>query len=93
MITTLKLAGLSALLSAGLVTGFSAPEEKLGAEHAKVFYDRVSEDAPSARLTLASVDPRALLPVEVNRAAKADRKAGDLSAPMRQASSQAVSIR
>ena len=73
VITTLKLAGLSAVLSAGLVTGFSGPEQKLGAEPAKVFYDRVSDGAASARVTLAFVDPRALVPVDVNSAAKGDR--------------------
>ena len=71
VITTLKLAGLSAVLSAGLVTGFSGPEQKLGAEPAKVFYDRVSDGAVSARVTMA--DPRALAPVDVNWAAKGDR--------------------
>ncbi len=55
----LKLAGLSAMLSAGVVTGFSGPDQKLGAEPTKVFYDRVPE-GPSARVTHASVDPRAL---------------------------------
>jgi hypothetical protein len=73
MITTLKLAGLSAVLSAGLVTGFTAPEQKLGTEPAKIFYDRVMDGAPSARMTLAAIDTRAFVPVEVNTLAKGDR--------------------
>ena len=73
MITILKLAGLSAALSAGLVTGFTGPEQKLGTEPAKLFYDRVEDGATSARITLASADPRALVPVDVNISAKGDR--------------------
>lgn len=73
MITILKLAGLSAVLSAGLVTGYTGPEQKLGTEPAKIFYDRVQDGATSARVTLASADPRAFGPVEVNISAKGDR--------------------
>ena len=73
VITTLKLAGLSAVLSAGIVTGYSGQEQKPGAQRAKVFYDRVSDDAAPARVALASAEARALAPVQVNSAAKGDR--------------------
>ena len=69
VITTLKLAGLSAVLSAGLVTGFPGAEQAPAPQPGKVFYDRVQDGAAPATF-LASVDPRALAPVDVNRADK-----------------------
>ena len=73
VITTLKLAGLSAVLSAGLVGGFSAPDGKLDtAAPAKLFYDRADGSAP-ASLTLASHDPRLQVATVVNRDAKGHR--------------------
>ena len=73
MITILKLAGLSAVLSAGLVTGFSGPEHGQPTGSAKVFYDRLSDGGAPSPVTLAAVDPRALVPADVNTAAKGDR--------------------
>ncbi|NNM71867.1 hypothetical protein [Enterovirga aerilata] len=72
MITTLKLAGISALLSAGLVTGFSGPEQRVPAPSGKIFHDRAGDSA-AASVALASIDPRALATVEVNRTGKTDR--------------------
>jgi hypothetical protein len=77
VITILKLAGLSAVLSAGLVTGFPGAEQAPAPQPGKVFYDRVQDGAVPTTV-LASIDPRALAAVDVNRSDKAHRiRTGD----------------
>jgi hypothetical protein len=73
VITTLKLAGLSAVLSAGLVSGITAPEQRLSSGSGKLFHDRVSDGLSTAPFTFASTDHRAIAPVQVNAAGKAHR--------------------
>ncbi len=72
VITTLKLAGISAILSAGIVSGFPGAER--GADHpaGKLFYDRAGDPSP-ATFSFAAADPRALRSVDVNKSAKGDR--------------------
>ena len=72
LITILKLAGLSAVLSAGLVTGFPGAEQAPAPQPGKVFYDRV-QDGAAPTTVLASVDPRALAVIDVNRSDKGHR--------------------
>lgn len=78
VITTLKLAGLSAILSAGLVSGFSGPDGKLDAAPAKLFYDRADGSSP-ATVTLAAHDPRLHAAPDVNRDAKGHRVRPDIA--------------
>lgn len=56
MITTLKLAGLSALLSAGLVSGFDPTMPEAGpAVAGKIYLDRVAPDGrPSPQPVIAT---------------------------------------
>jgi hypothetical protein len=70
VITTLKLAGLSAILSAGLVSGFAGTEPKVGSTQGKLFYDRVG-DTPTATAPISAASAR-LAYVDVNTAAKGD---------------------
>ena len=72
VITTLKLAGLSAMLSAGLVTGFSGQDQQLApAVSGKVFYERVTDAPLAASIALASARG-SLARVDVNVGAKSD---------------------
>jgi hypothetical protein len=81
MITTFKAAGVSALLSAGLLAGFGGNPSPVADGPGKIFYDRVLEGSAgggSAVFTLAAgtdVTSGAALPVP-NRVAKGDRLAG-----------------
>ena len=70
MITTLKLAGLSAVLSAGLVGGMSDPGTKAYPGGAKEFYDRVDGNPSSPSVGPMQVSRRTGATEAVNAAAK-----------------------
>lgn len=75
MITSLKLAGMSAVLSAGLLAGFPAIEAQQAANSTKLFQDRLGEGGLAVSAVSAS------LPTDiVDRSAKGDRlKAASLT--------------
>jgi hypothetical protein len=78
MITTLKLAGMSAILSAGLLSGFTAPDAQLSAAPSKVYQDRLGESSA----TFSTISASHAATEMVDRSAKGDR----LSSPAKPAS-------
>jgi hypothetical protein len=73
VITTFKLAGVSALLSAGLVTGYPATApQPAPASGGKMFYERVT-DAPTVAAVAPASTAGKLARIDVNSAAKSDR--------------------
>lgn len=76
MLTVLKIAGLSALLSAGVVTAYEAPRTA-SSDSVKLFQDRVAADlpahvaAPVTAVRLADMGGSIAGP-DINRAAKGD---------------------
>jgi hypothetical protein len=73
VITTLKLAGVSALLSAGLVTGFPIQgPQPAPASSGKLFQDRVTDGISVAAVAPVSAGSK-LARIDVNAAAKSDR--------------------
>jgi hypothetical protein len=72
MITVLKLAGVSAALSAGLVAGLDGAAPAGPGPSAKVYYDRVGDYPATLKLSTTGLDGLLEAP-RVVRATKSDR--------------------